>query len=181
MRIVVIICAVEVPAVGHRWKGRQVTEIMLDLFSDVEPDSELFKQFSFISADDLPEFQHLLVRIRDTELSEISEDDKTRLLSQSFKLTIARHRLGLIDEDIQEKILQARLRIREESANHDLGIEYFRPRPFGQDGEEVGDVFDDLPGVFATEVTIKSRLPRLDSIVEFDTLVTGRDGQARLG
>ena len=36
--------------------GRQIAEIMLDLFSDVEPDSELFEQFSFISADDLPDF-----------------------------------------------------------------------------------------------------------------------------
>lgn len=112
--------------------GRQTAEIMLDLFSDVEPDSELFKQFSFISADDLPEFQYLLARTRDTELSDISEDDKTRLLSQSFKLTIARHRLGLIGDDIQAKILQARQRVREESANHDLGIEFFDEAEYNQ-------------------------------------------------
>ncbi|MCP4432637.1 MAG: ABC transporter ATP-binding protein [Gammaproteobacteria bacterium] len=112
--------------------GKQVAEIMLDLFSDVEPDSELFKQFSFIKADDLPEFQQLLVRIRDVSLMQISGDDKTRLLSQSFKLTVARHRLGLIDEAIQHKILEARKRIREESAKHDLGIEFFDESVYNQ-------------------------------------------------
>ncbi len=112
--------------------GKQIAEIMLDLFSDVEPDSELFKQFSFIRADDLPEFQHLLVRIRDAKLSEVSADDQARLLSQSFKLTIARHRLGLINDKIQEKILKARTRIREESAQHDLSIEYFDETRYNQ-------------------------------------------------
>ncbi len=112
--------------------GRQVAEIMLDLFSDVEPDSELFQQFSFISAEDLPEFHQLLVRIRDQELSEISEDDQIKLLSQSFKLITARHRLGLITEDIQLNILAARKRIRDEPGKYDLGIEFFDESRYDQ-------------------------------------------------
>ena len=44
--------------------GLQIAEIMLDLFSDVEPDSELFEQFSFIEADDLPDFNKLLQQTR---------------------------------------------------------------------------------------------------------------------
>ena len=35
--------------------GRQLAELMVDLFADVAPESELFEQFSFISAADLPE------------------------------------------------------------------------------------------------------------------------------
>jgi len=112
--------------------GKQVAEVMIDLFSDVEPDSELFKQFSFIGADDLPEFQQLLVRIRDSELSSIDEEDKVRLLSQSFKLTVARHRLGLVTEEIQQKILQARKRINEDSNDQSLGIEHFDETMYNQ-------------------------------------------------
>lgn len=112
--------------------GKQVAEIMLDLFSDVEPDSELFKQFSFIKAEDLAGFQNLLVRIRDASLKDISEADKVLLLSQALKLTIARHRLGLIDTPIQEKILEARKRIREESSSHELGIEFFDEAAYNQ-------------------------------------------------
>jgi len=112
--------------------GKQVAEIMLDLFSDVEPDSELFKQFSFISADDLPDFQQLLVRIRNAELSSIDEGDKVRLLSQSFKLTTARHRLGLVTDEIQQKILQARKRISDDSVDQPMGIEFFDETTYNQ-------------------------------------------------
>ena len=112
--------------------GKKVAEIMLDLFSDVEPDSELFKQFSFISAEDLPDFQQLLVRIRDVDPLSISEDDQIRLISQAFKLTMARHRLGLITEEIQQKVLKARKRISDDSDNQVLGIEFFDESKYNQ-------------------------------------------------
>ncbi len=105
--------------------GKQVAEIMLDLFSDVEPGSELFERFSFISADNLPDFQQLLQRTKDVEIASIDDEDKTRLLSMPFKIVVARHRLGLITESIQQRILVARKRIREEAAQNDLGIEFF--------------------------------------------------------
>ena len=105
--------------------GLQIAEIMLDLFSDVEPDSELFEQFSFIEADDLPEFNKLLQHSRQNGLDNLANDDKRRLLSLPFKLIVARHRLGLITETIQQKILQARAQIREIAQQEDLGIEFF--------------------------------------------------------
>ncbi|MCZ6578127.1 MAG: ABC transporter ATP-binding protein [Gammaproteobacteria bacterium] len=105
--------------------GKQIAEIMLDLFSDVEPDSKLFEQFSFISADDLPEFQQLLGRTKEQTPASFSDSDRISLLSLSFKLVVARHRLGLINESIQTRILLARKRIRDESSENDLGIEFF--------------------------------------------------------
>jgi putative ABC transport system ATP-binding protein len=105
--------------------GKQIAEIMLDLFSDVEPDSKLFEQFSFISSDDLPEFQHLLSRTQDKDSTSISESDRIALSSLPFKLVVARHRLGLINESIQKRILLARKQIREQASKNGLGIEFF--------------------------------------------------------
>ena len=105
--------------------GLQIAEIMLDLFSDVEPDSELFEQFSFIDADDLPEFNKLLQNSRKNGAEHLPDDDRRRLISLPFKLIIARHRLGLITIPIQQKLLEARARIREIAATEDLGIEFF--------------------------------------------------------
>jgi putative ABC transport system ATP-binding protein len=105
--------------------GLQIAEIMLDLFSDVEPDSELFEQFSFIDADDLPEFNKLLQQSRKDGVENLGNEDKRRLVSLPFKLIVARHRLGLITDSIQQSILQARARIREIAASEDLGIEFF--------------------------------------------------------
>jgi len=90
--------------------GRQVAETMVELFADIEPGHELMEQFSFIAADDLPEFQALLARIDrgGHGLDGLNADDRTRLLSLPFRLTPARHRLGLIDDDMQERLLEAR-------------------------------------------------------------------------
>ena len=118
--------------------GVQITEIMLDLFSDVEPDSELFEQFSFINADDLPDFNKLLQQTRQIGVENLQPEEKRRLMSLPFKLIVARHRLGLITEPIQQNILKARRQIHELAATEDLGIEFcdeshYNPRISVQD------------------------------------------------
>ena len=105
--------------------GLQIAEIMLDLFSDVEPDSELFEQFSFIEADDLPEFNKLLQHSRQNGIDKLPGEDRRRLISLPFQLVVARHRLGLITKPIQRSILEARAKIRELAKTEDLGIEFF--------------------------------------------------------
>ena len=88
--------------------GREVAVLMVDLFADVEPDSELFERFSFISADDLPRFQSLLARWTTPDYDALEEEDRAMLLTLPFKLVPARHRLGLIDEGMQARLLNAR-------------------------------------------------------------------------
>jgi ABC-type multidrug transport system fused ATPase/permease subunit len=110
--------------------GEKIVEVMLELFSDVEPDSELFEQFSFIKADDLAEFHQLKIRVNDKSIANLSKEDKILLLSMPFKLIVARHRLGLIDESIQQRILKARQLIRDQALDNQLGIEFFDQTKF---------------------------------------------------
>jgi putative ABC transport system ATP-binding protein len=110
--------------------GLQIAEIMLDLFSDVEPDSELFEQFSFIEAEDLPDFNKLLQQTRQNGVQSLQQSDRRRLISLPFKLIVARHRLGLITEPIQQRILNARRQIQEFATTEDLGIEFFDESSF---------------------------------------------------
>ena len=88
--------------------GFQVAATMVELFADLPPDHELFQQFSFISADELPDVQALLQRSDRANLAALSEEDRTQLMSLPFKLIPARHRLGLVDDDLQGKVLEAR-------------------------------------------------------------------------
>lgn len=81
---------------------------MAEIFADVPPDHELFQQFAFISAEELVEFQALLTRVDRDKLAEARAEDRERLISLPFKLVVSRHRLGLIDEEMQAKILEAR-------------------------------------------------------------------------
>jgi ABC-type multidrug transport system fused ATPase/permease subunit len=88
--------------------GHQVAATMVELFADLPPDHELFQQFSFISSDDLPDFQALLQRADRNNLPALSAEDRSRLISLPFKLISARHRLGVIDDEMRASILEAR-------------------------------------------------------------------------
>ena len=105
--------------------GRQVAEVMLDLFADVEPGSPLFEQFSFIGADDLPVFRGLLSRADGKSADQLSMEDRRLLLSLPFKLVVARHRLGLIDESFQKRIVEARRIILERFGSGERKVEPF--------------------------------------------------------
>ncbi|HEX6959068.1 MAG TPA: ABC transporter ATP-binding protein [Ferrovibrio sp.] len=88
--------------------GYEVASTMVELFADLPPDHEFFQQFSFISSDDLPDYQELLMRVKPDALDQLSEQDRIRLMSLPFKLILARHRLGHFDESEREAILKAR-------------------------------------------------------------------------
>jgi energy-coupling factor transporter ATP-binding protein EcfA2 len=88
--------------------GKQVAEMMVELFADLPPDHEFFEQFSFISSNDLPEFAAILGRIGSGGSAALAKVDRAKLLSLPFKLIPARHRLDVIDEAMQTRLLEAR-------------------------------------------------------------------------
>ena len=87
--------------------GRQVAETMVELFADLPPEHEFFQQYSFISAEALPEYQVIADRAR-RDPAGLAPADRQRLLALPFKLAPARHRLGLIDAAMEARILEAR-------------------------------------------------------------------------
>jgi len=88
--------------------GKQVAETMVELFADLPPDHEFFEQFSFISSNDLPEFAAILGRIGSGGPAALAKEDRAKLLSLPFKLIPARHRLDVLDETMQKRLLEAR-------------------------------------------------------------------------
>ena len=94
--------------------GKDVASTMVELFADLPSDHEYFSQYSFISSEDLPEFQTLLARSERLGLENMAAEDSDQFLSLPFKIIPARHRLDLITEDIQKRILEARTLFAEE-------------------------------------------------------------------
>ena len=88
--------------------GYDTAATMVEIFADVPPDHELFQQYSFVSADELGELQQWLTRVDRENLAAASPEERSRIMSLPFKLIPARHRLGMIDEEIQIKLLDAR-------------------------------------------------------------------------
>ncbi|MEA2782558.1 MAG: putative transport system ATP-binding protein [Rhodospirillaceae bacterium] len=88
--------------------GRQIAETMVELFADLPPGHPFFEQFSFISAEDLPEYRALLGRLGKGSLAALAPADRDRLVGLAFPYVEARHRLGLIDADLEGRLLEAR-------------------------------------------------------------------------
>ena len=106
--------------------GLQVAKIMVELFADIDPGHELFVQFSFIDADDLPEFRTIAARADRLGLEGLDAEERRRLLGLPFRLIPERHRLGLIDDDIRRDLLTARRLFRERLPEEDRGsVEFF--------------------------------------------------------
>ena len=110
--------------------GARVAALMVELFAGVAPDSALFDEYSFIDADELPEFQALVATAADRGLAAIGDDDQARLLALTFRLVTAQQRLGVIDERMQHRIVAARLEFSRRNAGRDDVVELFRPDRF---------------------------------------------------
>jgi ABC-type oligopeptide transport system ATPase subunit len=88
--------------------GHKVAETMVELFSGLPPGHEFFAQYSFINQDELPQFEEILQRVTDSGLKGLAEAESRMLLALPFKLIAARHRLGLIDENFEARVIEAR-------------------------------------------------------------------------
>ncbi len=111
--------------------GHKLAETMVELFSDLPPGHELFERFSFIQHDDLPHVKDVLTQVADVGLDRIDEADRNMLLALPFKLISARHRLELVDEALESRILEARRRFAENLPAAMRGaIEFFDPAKY---------------------------------------------------
>ncbi|MBK8175448.1 MAG: ABC transporter ATP-binding protein [Rhodospirillales bacterium] len=94
--------------------GVRVAKIMLDLFRDLPPGHDFFERFSFISAENLAAYEAAVRRVESAGFAAAAEDDRNILSSLPFRLIPARHRLGLLDDSIERRLLKARHAFAEE-------------------------------------------------------------------
>ena len=92
--------------------GLKIAETMVELFADLPSGHPFFEQFSFIEADHLPEFQTLVTRAQNVGVDSLDPAEQKRLFQLPFRYIEARHRLDLIDPDMQKLILEARRPVR---------------------------------------------------------------------
>jgi ABC-type multidrug transport system fused ATPase/permease subunit len=111
--------------------GRQIAEMMTEMFADLPPEHEFFEQFSFISATDLPVFAAILGAIENVGVAGLHREQRHKLLSLPFKLVAARHRLDVLDAAMQQRLLEARRTFRRELPEEMRGqIEFFDPERY---------------------------------------------------
>ena len=89
--------------------GMQIAQTMVELFANISDDSGLLGNYSFITQDELPEFERIVRQARlEGDGAKASPADKAKLIGLTFKLIPARHRLGVLDDALKEDIVAAR-------------------------------------------------------------------------
>ena len=88
--------------------GLKIAETMVELFADLPPGHPFFDQYSFISSEDLPKFRLLLQRLGGKGAQSVPAADRAALAALPFHYIEPRHRLGLIDDAMQQRLLAAR-------------------------------------------------------------------------
>ena len=107
--------------------GLSIAETMVELFSGLSPDNPLFEQYSFISADELPNVRLLLQRLGGKGVEAVPEADRARLMTLPLRYIEARHRLGLIDADDGRPPAGGAARLREPTCRRRLrgSVEFY--------------------------------------------------------
>jgi ABC-type multidrug transport system fused ATPase/permease subunit len=94
--------------------GLRCAELMVDLFRDLPPGHPFFDQYSFISEDLLPELKMIVRKARrQNGAGELTDEERRLIISMPFNLTVQRHRLGLIDDAVQQRLVALRKDLRE--------------------------------------------------------------------
>ena len=118
--------------------GRKVAALMVEIFQDLPPGHEFFERYSFISADELPDFQIILNASASDGVLALSDDQRVQLLQLPFRLIRAKHRLGLIEDEMEKRLLEARKAFEEDLLSEMLDkISFFDRHTYNSAGSVI--------------------------------------------
>ncbi|MGE0004340.1 MAG: ABC transporter transmembrane domain-containing protein [Parvibaculaceae bacterium] len=89
--------------------GLEIARNAVELFRDLPPDHPFFQQLIFMTADEIPDYQALLQRVQDRPFAEVTEADRQRIMRLTFSYVEPRYRFGLLDQDMMDRIVEARM------------------------------------------------------------------------
>lgn len=110
--------------------GRQIARTVIELFSGLPEDHPFFEQLSFMSADEIPEYEAIIARSSES-LDKAKTEEKTRLLRLPFAYIEPRHRLDLMNDELEARVLEARKKFAEDLPEELAGaIEFYEPEAY---------------------------------------------------
>ena len=88
--------------------GYEIAETAIELFGDLPEDHPFFQQLTFMTADDIPDYQRLVQRLQGVDYADAPEEDRPSIIRLSFAYVEPRHRFGLLTDDLMARIVEAR-------------------------------------------------------------------------
>lgn len=113
--------------------GVEIAKTALELFQDLPPDHPFFEQLSFMTPEQIPEYQVIIKRIQNLEFAQTGVEDRSMIMRLPFAYVEPQHRFGLLDEDLMKRLVKARKAFRENlpAKYHDI-IEFYDPERYNR-------------------------------------------------
>ncbi len=93
--------------------GHEMASTAVELFADLDPGHPFFEQLSFMTAEEMPEYQAALTRLKGLVYDDLADADREMFIRLTFDYVEPRHRIGLLDDDLRNKLLKTRHAFRE--------------------------------------------------------------------
>ncbi|HTV88074.1 MAG TPA: ABC transporter transmembrane domain-containing protein [Stellaceae bacterium] len=111
--------------------GGKLAATMIELFGSITMEPSLAEEFGFIRADELRDFERILARAGRGSVEALTPPDRARLLGLALQLAAARDRLGLFDDKIRQRIVEARRAFAQHLPDRLRGaVEFFDPERY---------------------------------------------------
>jgi putative ABC transport system ATP-binding protein len=108
-------------ACGLTERFRQISlklvDMMLEMFQGLSPGHPFYERYSFMDEDLLPMLQDIKARAM-ISIDKLSDEERSMVIKGTFMLTPERHRLDLIDDEMQQALLKARKYFRDHLPEH---------------------------------------------------------------
>lgn len=121
--------------------GFTIAETMVEIFSGLPAGHPFFDQFSFIAADDLPRYEEIMARAGKLAVDRLPAADRKMLMELPFDYIEARHRLGLINANMESVLLAARRQFAANlPAEYRGAIEFYDPEKYNSSATLVDNI-----------------------------------------
>ncbi|MGE3876589.1 MAG: ABC transporter transmembrane domain-containing protein [Parvibaculaceae bacterium] len=113
--------------------GVEIARNAVELFRDLPPDHPFFQQLSFMTADEIPDYQALLQRVQDMPFARVADADRQRMTRLAFTYVEPRYRFGLLDQEMMDRIVAARVAFHDNLPDNLKGaIELYDPEGYNK-------------------------------------------------
>jgi putative ABC transport system ATP-binding protein len=89
-----------------------MAEGLIEIFSDLPPGSPLFERFSFIDAEELPEFERIVEQARQGGVPQLPSAAQARLVALGLSYNEQRHRMNVLEPGFEDRVVRARQSLR---------------------------------------------------------------------
>jgi putative ABC transport system ATP-binding protein len=88
--------------------GLEIAETSVELFRDLSPQHSFFRRLTFMTAEEIPNYQAMVSRCRALPFDEVSLDDRASITVLSLSYIEPSHRFGLLDKPLMDRLVNAR-------------------------------------------------------------------------